>query len=234
MLWLNGGPGASSMYGLLSQWGSKTIVGENGKFRENEAALNEKLTILYLDQPGGIYSRPPLLTNSVGYTYFDQGIPDTVTAETAADDVLSFLNVFRAQQFDKWRWQGQPFHITGESYAGHYIPAITRRILRVPTPSWVQDFKSIVIGNPWMDAFYQQPNNYVMVCDDVPGTLAAYRLPAATCTNWRDSIPGCQNAIETCRTTPATCAQVKPACNAISSDEYTRVSFRSLLCTLHT
>jgi serine carboxypeptidase-like clade 4 len=42
-----------------------------------------------------------------------------------------------------------PFYITGESYAGHYIPAVTTRILQGNgDPSWPKiNLHAIAIGN---------------------------------------------------------------------------------------
>ncbi len=45
----------------------------------------------------------------------------------AADDMYTFLQGFFAL-FPEY--QGRPFFVTGESYAGHYVPALSAKIVR--------------------------------------------------------------------------------------------------------
>lgn len=61
MLWLNGGPGASSTLGLLMELGPCTIDGPDGtKF--NEYGWNAHVNMIFVDQPIGI-----------GWSYADYG-----------------------------------------------------------------------------------------------------------------------------------------------------------------
>jgi len=63
---------------------------------------------LFVDQPAG-----------VGFSYVDQGTPVPGTSFVAAHDMHLFLQMFVSQIFPEHR-KG-PFHISGESYAGHYV-----------------------------------------------------------------------------------------------------------------
>jgi len=53
------------------------------------------------------------------------------------------------------QFKGRPLHITGESYAGHYIPAIASFIVDHP----IEDFnlQGVAIGNGWVDPYEQYP-----------------------------------------------------------------------------
>jgi len=54
--------------------------------------------------------------------------------------------------------------VTGESYAGHYIPAISYYIINNMTsdsdsddPAFDMKFKGMAIGNGWVDPYMQYP-----------------------------------------------------------------------------
>ena len=50
-------------------------------------------------------------------------------------------------------FKGREIYITGESYAGHYIPNIARK-LQLKEDPWI-NLAGIAIGNGWVDPFYQ-------------------------------------------------------------------------------
>jgi cathepsin A (carboxypeptidase C) len=51
---------------------------------------------------------------------------------------------------------GRDLYITGESYAGHYIPAIAYYLINNSTTLPIK-FKGIAIGNGWVDPYLQYP-----------------------------------------------------------------------------
>lgn len=53
-------------------------------------------------------------------------------------------------------FKGRDFFITGESYAGHYIPAISYHLIFNTTDLPV-NFKGVAIGNGWVDPIVQYP-----------------------------------------------------------------------------
>jgi hypothetical protein len=71
----------------------------------NEYSWNNNASVIFLDQP-----------INVGYSYGDESVTDTVAA---GKDVYALLVLF-FKQFPEYK--DLPFHIAGESYAGHYIP----------------------------------------------------------------------------------------------------------------
>ncbi|KAF3457501.1 hypothetical protein FNV43_RR02159 [Rhamnella rubrinervis] len=135
VLWLNGGPGCSSV--------GAGAFSEHGPFRprtgatlvKNEYSWNKEANILYLESPAG-----------VGFSYSANGsfykyVNDTITAK----DNLIFLQ----RWFDKFpEYKNRDFFITGESYAGHYVPQLAHLILQSNVKF---NMKAIALGNPLLE-----------------------------------------------------------------------------------
>lgn len=102
---------------------------------------------VYIDQPLGVgFSR--------GKTHHD---PIT-SARTAGDHLLNFLNNLYVQ----WpALKASPLYITGESFAGHYIPAFALKLRK--NTSFIEatgcNLEGIAIGDGWTDP-YNQINQY--------------------------------------------------------------------------
>ena len=117
VLWLNGGPGCSSLEGLLY---------EHGPFRINDTSIPTSLyrfdytwsklaNILYLESPVG-----------VGFSYSDDVDDYRNTDDTTAlDNMLSVEKFF--ELFPEYK--NNSFYITGESYGGIYVPTLAEAIL---------------------------------------------------------------------------------------------------------
>eukprot|EP01135_Chromosphaera_perkinsii_P007456 Nk52_evm8s859 gene=Nk52_evmTU8s859 len=120
VLWLNGGPGCSSLYGLLYEHGHIQFVGktkgEDMKLTRNEYGWAKEANMLYLEGPA-----------SVGYAYSKEE-KDYVTNDTrtAADNYRALQEFFEI--FPELRQK--EFFITGESYAGVYVPTLADEIHR--------------------------------------------------------------------------------------------------------
>ncbi|XWS37056.1 hypothetical protein CRYUN_Cryun19dG0010500 [Craigia yunnanensis] len=137
VLWLNGGPGCSSLgVGAFS---------ENGPFRPNGEVLvrndfswNREANMLYLETPIGVgfsYS-----TNSSSYVAVDD--------ETTARDNLVFLQ----RWYNKFpNYRKRDLFITGESYAGHYIPQLAKLMVEVSKKQNLFNLKGIALGNPVLE-----------------------------------------------------------------------------------
>ncbi|XWS51487.1 hypothetical protein CRYUN_Cryun12cG0180600 [Craigia yunnanensis] len=137
VLWLNGGPGCSSLgVGAFS---------ENGPFRPNGEVLvrndfswNREANMLYLETPIGVgfsYS-----TNSSSYVAVDD--------ETTARDNLVFLQ----RWYNKFpNYRKRDLFITGESYAGHYIPQLAKLMVEVNKKQNLFNLKGIALGNPVLE-----------------------------------------------------------------------------------
>jgi cathepsin A (carboxypeptidase C) len=76
--------------------------------------------------------------------------------ETNEDQIAANIKLFIDGFLDKNpEYKGRDFFITGESYAGHYIPAIAYYLTHNTTVGL--NFKGIAIGNGWVDPYVQYP-----------------------------------------------------------------------------
>jgi cathepsin A (carboxypeptidase C) len=103
-LWMNGGPGASSMLGLFQEIGP-CLINEHGNGTvRNPWAWNRNSSLLFVDQPAG-----------VGFSYVDEGYDIPRDSKEAAVDMHHFLQIFISEIFpDKL---SSDVHLSGESYA---------------------------------------------------------------------------------------------------------------------
>ncbi|KAI9088604.1 hypothetical protein K1719_029718 [Acacia pycnantha] len=119
VLWLEGGPGTSSL-------GAGAFV-EHGPFKLRENALvkndyswNKDANMLYLESPAG-----------VGFSYSsNQSFYGFVNDEITARDNLVFLQ----RWFNKFpEYKNNFFFIAGESYGGHFVPQLAQLITHTKT-----------------------------------------------------------------------------------------------------
>jgi len=105
ILWLTGGPGCSSLYGLLKENGPFLWGTGEAYPTQNEQSWTNLSSVLYVEQPVG--------------TGFSQGTPDAKDENDVAAQLVGFLQQF-LDVFSELK--GKKFYITGESYAGKYVP----------------------------------------------------------------------------------------------------------------
>lgn len=133
VLWLNGGPGSSSMLGFFYENGPFQFI-SNVTLIDNPYSWNRNVTMVYLDQPV-----------AVGLSYG----PMVSGPEEASQHFIIFMNLFmkRYPQYSKL-----PFYIYGESYGGHYIPFYADCIRRMlPMIKLI----GVGIGNGYVDDLIQ-------------------------------------------------------------------------------
>ena len=138
VLWLNGGPGCSSMLGWITENGPAIFPGSEPKLKINEYSWHKLANFIYLESPG-----------NVGFSYIDSYMPtetyidDVVAAKENLQALLSFFKKFPS-------FKKNDFYIAGESYAGVYIPRLAEQIVdynaKVMTSQKI-NFKGFTIGN---------------------------------------------------------------------------------------
>ncbi|XP_074474993.1 lysosomal protective protein [Sebastes fasciatus] len=129
VLWLNGGPGCSSLDGFLSENGPFHVNDNGFTLYENPSSWNKIANVLYLESPAG-----------VGYSYSDDQKYST-DDDQVADDNYKALQSF----FAKFpNFTQNEFFIFGESYGGIYVPTLS---LRVATGAANVNFKGFSVGN---------------------------------------------------------------------------------------
>lgn len=141
VLWLQGGPGASSLFGLFTENGPFEVTkSQKVKARKYSWHLNHNL--LYIDNPVG-----------TGFSFVDK---DEGYARNEVDvgrdlysALLQFFTLFPNLQQNK-------FYITGESYAGKYVPAISHTIHKNNGGAKLKiNLKGLAMGNGLCDPLHQ-------------------------------------------------------------------------------
>ncbi|KAF9617339.1 hypothetical protein IFM89_035320 [Coptis chinensis] len=144
VLWLNGGPGCSSIaYGASEEIGPFFINKTGSSLYLNKHSWNKEANLLFLESPVG-----------VGFSYTNTS-SDLKHAgdERTAQDVLIFLNrwILRFPQY-KYR----DFYMSGESYAGHYVPQVAKKVHDY-NKAYSKPFiklKGFIVGNAVTDSHY--------------------------------------------------------------------------------
>jgi carboxypeptidase C (cathepsin A) len=143
ILFLNGGPGCSSLLGALMENGPYRLQPDGKTLKYNDAGTwNLEANIVFIDQPLG--------------TGFSYGKARRSTEEELAEDAYWAL-----QALLKYypQYANLPLYITGESYAGKYLPSIgdfiRRMNLRVPSGAIKMNLKGIAIGDGWVHPIIQ-------------------------------------------------------------------------------
>ncbi|KAJ0726389.1 putative carboxypeptidase C [Helianthus annuus] len=113
VIWLTGGPGCSSELALFYENGPFKF-GENLTLVWNEYGWDRASHLLYVDQPTG-----------TGFSYSSDKSDIRHDEQGVSDDLYDFLQAFFAEHPEL---VDNDFYITGESYAGHYIPAFAARV----------------------------------------------------------------------------------------------------------
>ncbi|GMG98902.1 hypothetical protein Nepgr_000742 [Nepenthes gracilis] len=143
LLWLNGGPGCSSIgYGEAEELGPfSPQKGSKPKLKFNKYAWNRAANLLFLESPVGV---------GFSYTNTSSDINQLGDKITAEDNYVFLINWFK--RFPQFK--SHDFYISGESYAGHYVPELAELIYdnnkKAPKEDYIQ-FKGFMIGNALMD-----------------------------------------------------------------------------------
>ncbi|CAN6992108.1 unnamed protein product [Brassica rapa subsp. trilocularis] len=113
VIWLTGGPGCSSELAMFYENGPFKID-KNMSLSWNEYGWDQVSNLLYVDQPVG-----------TGFSYTTDKSDIRHDEKGVSDDLYDFLQAFFAEHP---KLTDNDFYITGESYAGHYIPAFAARV----------------------------------------------------------------------------------------------------------
>ncbi|KAK9711335.1 hypothetical protein K7432_007901 [Basidiobolus ranarum] len=183
VLWLNGGPGCSSLLGLLMELGPCRADPSGNSTHLNPYSWNSNANTIFLDQPFG-----------TGFSYGK----NTTTSVEGADRVQAFLRLFLSA-YPKYK--NQDFHVTGESYGGHYIPAVGNAIHQANKQATKEtdkiNLKSIVVGNGLINPLIQYKYYSKMACKSTYSPI----LQQSTCAQMDRMYPKCAKLISKCYAT---------------------------------
>ncbi|KAK2743717.1 hypothetical protein FQN55_007120 [Onygenales sp. PD_40] len=148
VIWLNGGPGCSSLFGFLHENGP--FLWQAGTYEpiKNPYSWTNLTNVIWIDQPAG--------------TGFSPGPPTVQDEIDVANQFMDFWKRF----MDTFGFKGRDVYLTGESYAGQYIPYIANEMLDKEDTDYF-NVKGIWLINPSINS------------DDVliAGELIAYLRP---------------------------------------------------------
>ncbi|CDW86436.1 carboxypeptidase c (cathepsin a) [Stylonychia lemnae] len=141
VVWFNGGPGCSSLLALFAEHGP--YVFDDGEFviKQNPEPWNKRANVLYIESPAG-----------VGYSYAK------TDEDTQHNDLSSSMDSFEAIKIfftDFKEYLKNPLFISGESYAGIYVPYLSWQIHQYNLQAdWSNDetitkynLKGFIVGN---------------------------------------------------------------------------------------
>ncbi|XP_039591794.1 lysosomal protective protein [Polypterus senegalus] len=141
VLWLNGGPGCSSLDGLLTEHGPFLVQPDGASLKYNPYAWNMIANVLYLESPAG-----------VGFSYSDDKNYKTNDTEVSMNNYLALKQFFKLfPEYSK-----NDFYITGESYGGIYVPTLAERVMEDDAIN----LKGIAVGNG-MSSYEMNDNSLV-------------------------------------------------------------------------
>uniref|UniRef100_A0A0K0D190 Carboxypeptidase n=1 Tax=Angiostrongylus cantonensis TaxID=6313 RepID=A0A0K0D190_ANGCA len=130
ILWLNGGPGCSSLGGLIEELGPFKLKHYGNTVYSNKYSWNLFANVLFLESPSG-----------VGFSYNTNNNVTTNDDDVAQHNYQALVDFLR--KFPEYH--GRATYITGESYGGVYLPTLAVRMINdsVNFPN----FKGVAIGN---------------------------------------------------------------------------------------
>ncbi|XP_077285407.1 venom serine carboxypeptidase-like [Arctopsyche grandis] len=137
IIWLQGGPGASSLFGLFDELGPFS-VDKDENLIENPHSWHKENSLLFIDNPVG---------TGFSFTESDEGYAtnQTIIGEQLYTFIVQFLQIFP-------ELQEVPLYIAGESYAGKHIPSFAYVIHKNnPTADIKVNLKGLAIGNGFID-----------------------------------------------------------------------------------
>ncbi|KAF0697808.1 Aste57867_11523 [Aphanomyces stellatus] len=122
------------MFALLSENGPCTVAADGVNTTPNPHSWTTNANVIWVDQPIG--------------TGFSLGA--TEDFDTSATEAGVHLRDFLQEWFKEHpKFAHHKFFITGESYAGHYVPALATALLKSTPTDIPINLQGITIGNGW-------------------------------------------------------------------------------------
>ncbi|KAL5203283.1 hypothetical protein ABZP36_014235 [Zizania latifolia] len=188
VLWLNGGPGCSSIaYGASEELGAFRIRPDGATLFLNEHRWNKEANILFLDSPAGV---------GFSYTNTTTDLYTSGDSRTAHDSYKFLVKWF--ERFSHYKHRD--FYIAGESYAGHYVPQLSQLVYHknkgVEKPRI--NLKGYMVGNGVTDDYHDYIGTFEYWWNHGLISDRTYRLLNTSCVH--DSIehpsPACVAALD--------------------------------------
>ncbi|KAJ6490857.1 serine carboxypeptidase [Mycena sanguinolenta] len=210
-LWFNGGPGSSSMLGLLQELGPCRITNDSSAVTLNPFSWNTNANVLFIDQPVG--------------TGFSHGNTSVGTSQDAAADVWSFLQIFlKDARFSNLA--ANDLALWTESYGGHYGPTFAAYFLSQnaaiaagSVTGLHLNLKTLGIGDGLTDPITQYAGYITYAGTNPYQALVPADYITTANLSWDTPFTGCKARIQSCYTSTgansnALCSAAQDFCNS--------------------
>jgi serine carboxypeptidase-like clade I len=117
ILWLNGGPGCSSLLGWAQEHGPAIFKEGTTEFELNPYSWNKLANVLYLESPAGVG-----FSTIESEKDYDWTVDDVSSGKQNLEALLNFFKKYP-------NLRNNDLYISGESYAGIYVPMLVSGIL---------------------------------------------------------------------------------------------------------
>nr|GME18570.1 serine carboxypeptidase-like [Ipomoea batatas] len=200
VIWLTGGPGCSSSLALFYENGPFYIA-NNQSLIWNDYGWDKASNLIYVDQPTG-----------TGFSYSSSEKDIRSDENGVSNDLYAFLQEFFKAHPE---YAKNDFFVTGESYAGHYVPALGSRINRgnkkkegIPI-----NLKGIAIGNGLTNSEIQYPAYPDFALDN-------NLISKSDHDDLMKLVPDCQQAVRQCNSVGGdACDEANSRCLAAIYDQ---------------
>ncbi|CAG7952181.1 unnamed protein product [Penicillium nalgiovense] len=189
VIWLNGGPGCSSMDGALMEVGPYRLQDDH-TLKYNEGRWDEFANLLFVDNPVG-----------TGFSY-----ANTNSYLHELDEMAAHFIIFLEKFYELFpEYVNDDLYIAGESYAGQHIPYIAKAIqdrnkgiTENGGTKW--PLKGLLIGNGWISPADQYPSYFKFIEREglaKPGTSIHHNINALNevCLSKLET-PGAKNKLD--------------------------------------
>ncbi|KAG1695265.1 hypothetical protein DVH05_020644 [Phytophthora capsici] len=197
VIWLTGGPGGSSLLALFSENGPCRIQPDLTT-KVHPYSWTYEANMIWLDQP-----------TNVGFSY-SSGDDHDYNEKDVSENLYWFLQGFIKKHPE---FQGREFFLTGESYAGHCLPAVATSILQKnkrlngsTAGTKHINLQGISIGNGWTDPVIQ----YSHVSDILVNKYNVTLLEGSAAQEFRSNAAKCAEFTIQCQQDPTIASCTEP------------------------
>ena len=196
MIWLTGGPGCSSQLALLAENGPCS-VNKDLSTTLNNHSWNSNANIMWVDQPTGVGFS---YGDDVDYLHDEAGVGTNMNA---------FVREFMGAHPE---YAKNEFFVFGESYGGHYVPAVSHAIFAANQQGDAPkvNLAGFGVGNGLTNPEVQYKWYANMAFNNTYGIKC---VTEKVYEQMQQATPSCIQMIEQCQTDTSVCAKAQTQCN---------------------
>lgn len=205
IMWLTGGPGCSSQLALMTENGPCKPSPDGLTTENNPYSWNTNANIMWVDQP-----------SNVGFSYGDSVVDNDHNEDEVAEDMYSFLQEFFKANPE---YSDREFFVFGESYGGHYAPAISNRIYKgnKNEEGLFINLKGVGVGNGLTDPVVQYQYYPEMAMNN---TYDIKTVSEDAYAKMVKHLPACKALSIACQLNSSTCIAADDFCNLVETTPY--------------